>query len=331
MPKGYIHVTYKLRCQISALRSSAYSLRAIAKKLNLNASTVSRELRRNSAGMSYYSDEANRVANRRRHRASSCAKKLTPTARTIIVNNLKLYASPEQISGRLSQTTEVNISHSSIYSLVWQDKSSGGTLYKYLRQQGKKRRKHSKSKAGVRCIPNRVDISLRPKIVDTKTRVGYWEGDTVIGANNQGVLVTLVDRHSKYVLIKKIPNKTSKETLSAVIEKMLPIKSLVHTITFDNGGEFAKHEAMSSLLGAQCYFSQPYHSWERGLNEHTNGLIRQFFPKSTNFNEVTHLQIQEVEELLNNRPRKSLNYKTPFEIFHATNEPNYNRSVALHG
>ena len=210
-----------------------------------------------------------------------------------------------------------------IYRHIWKDKSSGGSLYKHLRHSGKKYNKRSSVAAGWGHIPNRVDIDERPKIVEQKTRIGnwelgigYWESDTIIGAKHQGAIVSLVDRCSKFTVLKKIDRKTAKAFTKAAVEKLggLSLLLLVITITLDNGKEFADHVTIADKLGAKVYFAKPYHAWDCGLNEHTNGLIRQYLRKSTDFTEVSDKMAQEIEDKLNNRPRKILGYKTPMEV-----------------
>jgi len=185
-----------------------------------------------------------------------------------------------------------------------------------LRHSGKKYNKRSSVAAGRGHIPNRVDIDERPKIVEQKTRIGDWEGDTIIGAKHQGAIVSLVDRCSKFTVLKKIDRKTAELVTKAAVEKLggLSLLLLVITITLDNGKEFADHVTIADKLGAKVYFAKPYHAWERGLNEYTNGLIRQYLPKSTDFTQVSDEMVQEIEDKLNNRPRKILGYKTPMEV-----------------
>jgi len=222
--------------------------------------------------------------------------------------------SPQQIVDRL-KIKGVFISHETIYKMVWADKRAGGILYKHLRDHGKRYNKRSSGKAGRGCIPGRVDISERPQIVESKSRIGDWEGDTIIGAKHQGAIVSYVDRNSKFTLLKKIERKEAGWVVAATIEKMKDLPHKVETITFDNGKEFARHKEISIVLNAFCYFAKPYHSWERGLNEHTNGLVRQFIPKSMSIGEIPDEFIEQVQHSLNHRPRKILGGKTPYEVF----------------
>ena len=174
-------------------------------------------------------------------------------------------------------------------------------------------------KAGRGCIPNRVDISERPKIVEEKARIGDWEAGTIIGAKNQGAIFSTVDRHSKFAVLQRLDRKYSAGIVEAVKNRMT--KFLVHTITFDHGKEFARHEEIALILNAVCYFAKPYHSWERELNEHTNGLVRQYLSKSRNLKDVNDEELAAIEERWNHRPRKVLGYKTPYEVFYQKPDP----------
>ena len=199
------------------------------------------------------------------------------------------------------------MSHESIYKMVWKAKKNGDELYKFLRHTGKKYNKRSGKNSGRGLIPNRVDIDLRHKIVEEKARIGDWEGDTVIGANHNGAIVTLVHRMSKSSLFTLVPDKTKKSVTQAINRSLIPMKQNVQTITFDNGKEFAGHQELSKSLDALCFSDKHYHSWERGLNEHTNRLLRQFFPKKSNLTQLSQADVDFVQNSLNNRPRKVLN------------------------
>ena len=313
MSNGYHHVTQDIRSQIYALKATGSSLRDISKVVKHHVSTISREIKRNTGGRGYRYKQANAKAVERRSNASRTPKKLTPELIARIEENLREEWSPEQISGRL-KLEGIRISHEAIYQHIWKDKRSGGTLYTHLRHHGKKYNKRSSGKAGRGCIPNRVDITERPPIVEEKARIGDWEGDTIIGVKHQGAIVSYVDRCSKFTVLKKIDRKTAELVTQATVEKLgesgLPVK----TITYDNGLEFSDHGNIANKLKTKCYFAKPYHSWERGLNEHTNGLVRQYLPKKTDFTQVSDQTVQSIAEKLNNRPRKSLNYRTPLEI-----------------
>jgi IS30 family transposase len=211
----------------------------------------------------------------------------------------------------------VSISHEWIYQYVYADQRSGGDLYRYLRCQ-KLRRKRYGAYDRRGCIPNQVSIDERPAIVDSKRRFGDWEGDTVIGKGHRGALVTLVERKSLYTVIRSVLHKTAAAVRHAVVDGLTPYIDWVHTITYDNGREFADHESMAGDLDARIYFAHPYASWERGLNENTNGLIRQYFPKDRDLTTVTQHEIKQAMDKLNHRPRKSLGYRTPYEVFFNT-------------
>ena len=324
MPTGYHHVTRDIRCQIYALKTTNTPLHKLADLVNRDVSTISREINRNTGGRGYRYKQADEKATERRVAASHAPKKLTPALIEIIEKYLLEDWSPDQISGRLRLEGQF-ISHETIYQHIWKDKRAGGTLYKHLRHNGKKYNKRSSGKAGRGCIPNRVDISERPKIVEKKARIGDWEGDPIIGAKHQGAIVSHVDRLSKFTLLKKIDRKTAELVTKATIEKMSHPLLSVLTITYDNGMEFANHATVSEAFNAKCYFATPYHSWERGLNEHTNGLVRQYLPKSSDFQKVSDQQVQEIEDRLNNRPRKILKYRTPMEVMIA--EQNINKLI----
>jgi len=318
VPHSYQQLTYDERCQISALKARGDRPSQIARQLSRDRSTISREIKRNSFAEKYQGSQAETQSQQRRFRKPT---KMTPQLALTVEEKLKLQWSPEQISGRL-KIEATKISHETIYKYVWRDKQRGGSLYKHLRHQGKKYNNRSKGTAGRGCIPNRVDIDQRPSIVDEKTRVGDWELDTIIGAEHDGAIVSMVDRHSKFTHLIKVPNKTAALVRDAIVEKLDPVRNFVHTLTSDNGKEFACHEEVSSLLQADFFFAKPYHSWERGLNEHTNGLVRQYLPKGTGFSSCSQEVLNEIEIRLNQRPRKVLNFQTPQEVFRLwTNAP----------
>jgi IS30 family transposase len=312
--KAYHHVTHDLRCQIATLKSIGYTQRRIAQVTGVNQSTISREIARNSKNYSYSVPEADLACTKRRSKAGRVSKKLKGDLKLCVLKHLKEDWSPEQISGRLKLEGKF-ISHETIYRYVRADKAAGGSLFKHLRHGNKKYRKRSSLQAGAKLIPNRVDISERPAIVDTKSTFGHWEGDTIISHCSHTPLVTVVERKSKFSKIKKVKNKTKKVVTKAIVKILKPLKDQVDSITDDNGGEFAGHEEVAEKLGAKIYFATPYRSWERGLNEHTNGLIRQYLPKNFDFKDVSDRKIKAIENKLNDRPRKVLNFKTPREVF----------------
>ena len=315
MAKGYRHLTYGSRCQIYALRKSGMSIRGVSRSLAVSASTVSRELRRNCGLRGYRMKQAQRLSEARRRMASSRPRKLTAELWAWIEGKLGLQWSPEQIAGRMRLEGGVSVGKTWIYRQVWKDRADGGTLHRHLRRRGKKANRRGRGGAGRGVIPGRVDISERPAVVESKERVGDWELDTIVGARHRGALVSVVDRCSKFAFLRRVPRKTSSAVGGAVLACLRPLSALAHTLTADNGKEFAGHRAVAEGLSAGFFFARPYHSWERGLNEHTNGLVRQYFPKAMEFTGLDDARVEWVQHLLNGRPRRVLGYRTPAEVF----------------
>jgi len=327
MPEGYLHLTYEQRCQIYALLQSAHSQADIARQLGVTRSTVSRELARNAGARGYRFKQAHAKASQRRQQASNRPRKMTPDVVAVIERIMTQEQwSPEQIAGRLAQEGIVSISHETIYRHVWEDKKDGGNLYLHLRHNGKKYNKRKSRNSGRGLIQGRVDIDQRPAIVAAKSRIGDWEADTIIGAKYKGAVMSHVERKSKYTKLAKLPDKTANSVVKASRRVLLPLAHRVETITYDNGKEFVAHAEIASSLGALSFFAKPYHAWERGLNEHTNGLVRQYFQKGSDLSILSHADVKRVEDKLNSRPRKILGYKTPHEVFFNVKNPR----VALH-
>ena len=239
--------------------------------------------------------------------------KIKGTLLESIIENLNIQNSPEQISGLLKKQGLHLISHEAIYLWIYQDKVNGGQLHLNLRQNHKKRRKRLGTNDRRGIIPNKVCIDDRPQEVNAKSRLGDYEGDTIIGANHKGAIVTLTERVTKLLLMEKVESKTADTVEKAIIRllKRSPIPAL--TITFDNGKEFTNHLNIGKKLNCDVFFAHPYHSWERGLNENTNGLIRQYIPKKTDFSYVSKKLVKDIENNLNNRPRKTLEFNSPLE------------------
>jgi IS30 family transposase len=312
---SYTQLTQEERYQIYALKKAGHDQATIAGIIDRNPGTISRELRRNRGLRGYRPDQAHNLALLRRY------DKAQPRIGNQVWQQVEALIreewSPEQIVGRVVMEQGVSISHEWIYQYIYADKHSGGDLYRYLRCQKVRRKRYGiYSRRGT--IPNQVSIDERPAIVDAKRRFGDWEGDTVIGKGHRGALVTLVERKSLYTVIRSVLHKTAKAVRYAVVDGLTPYIDWVHTITYDNGREFADHEGMASDLEASIYFAHPYASWERGLNENTNGLIRQYFPKDRDLTTVTKHEIEKAMDKLNHRPRKSLGYRTPYEVFFNT-------------
>ncbi|HEY5139917.1 MAG TPA: IS30 family transposase [Methylococcales bacterium] len=314
--RNYKQLSQAQRYQIEILNKAGKNQKEIAALLGVSPATICRELKRNKGKKGYRPRQAQIKAGKRRREAAK-ALKMTGEVILVIEEKICLDWSPEQVSGWLKINQGIFISHERIYQHIWEDKRHGGTLYTHLRQSNKKRKKQYGSKDKRGQIRNRISIDERPAIVAEKTRIGDWEIDTVIGQNHQGALVTIVDRVSKFTLIKKVDSKHAEVVTEATISLLLPYLDKTLTITADNGKEFAGHETMKEQLNADVYFAHPYHSWERGLNENTNGLIRQYFTKGSSFENITDDEVEAVMNKLNHRPRKTLNFKTPHTVFFA--------------
>jgi len=322
---GYHQLNSEERLELYRLRQETnLSMRAIAKKMGRSHTTISRELQRNQDPYlkTYLPDSANSQAQERRHNAQELFQSFTPQQIEEIRSRLKLYHSPEQIAGRLKKEGRFVISHETIYQMIYLNHQGLGECASYLRQSRRQRRRRSQSQAKRGVIPNRVGIEHRPPIADEKTDKGHWEGDTIIGANHFGAVVTYVDKASKFLVAQVMKKRTATELNLATHQAFSVIPTeFIQTFTFDNGKEFSFHETLSASLGVACFFANPYHPWERGLNEHTNGLLRQFFPKGTNFKLVKQSEVLHATNLLNHRPRKSLDYCTPYEVFFSQSGP----------
>jgi len=249
-----------------------------------------------------------------RRRQAIKPHKMTPANITLIEAKIKQDWSPEQVSGWLEMECGITISLETIYLHVWANKQKGGDLYTHLRHQIKGYRSRKGSQYSRGKIKNRVCIHDRPFEVDAKTRIGDWEIDLMIGKDRSGALLTIVERVSKFTVSTQVDNKSAATVTLATLALLEPYREAVLTITADNGKEFTYHEQMSKALDAQVYFADPYSSWQRGLNENTNGLLRQYWPKKTDFKQVVASDVDEVIEKLNNRPRKALNYQTPAKL-----------------
>lgn len=317
MPRHYSQLTYANRCQIHAFKSTQMSNRAIAIHLNVHPRTIDREIKRNTGGCGYRHKQAQFLAETRRFARKGVPVKMTPSLVAHIEEKLTQQQwSPEQISGRLKiqANNPTSISHETIYQHILKDKHEKGKLYLHLRRKQRKYQRRINGKTTRGQIVGRVDIEKRPEIVEKRTRLGDWEADTIVGLGHKSSIVTLVDRTSRFTLILKLLKNGAEAVAKAINEALKTLAMTVHSITFDNGKEFAKHLEIAKYLKTETYFAKPYHSWERGTNENTNGLIRQYFPKKTDFNAITKKELDWVQNLLNHRPRKTLNYLTPTEV-----------------
>jgi len=317
---NYTQLTREQRYQIKALMKAGHNQSRIAVLIDCHKSTISRELQRNSGQKGYRPGQANELAYDRQ--CEAYRSRIAWETWQLVERLLRQDWSPEQISGRLKLLQQPSVSHECIYLYVYAEKRRGGTLHQHLRSQKKQRKRYS---GYIRRgqIPNRTSIDKRPKIVASKGRFGDWEADTIVGARHKGGILSAVERKSKLTRLRKLATKAAAEMKDNSIELLGPLAAKVHTITVDNGKEFCDHELIAAGLQARIYFAHPYASWERGLVENTNGLVRQYFPKKYDFAKFTAKELQQVEDLLNNRPRKTLGYRTPNEVFFKQ------RSVAL--
>ena len=325
--KNYCHLTLAQRYEIDALLKAGHKAPFIAVQLNVNKSTIYRELKRNSTKTGSYSGRfAHEIAQVQKERFS-LYRKFTPVMERFIRDKLANEQwSPEQIAGYCKKNDILMVSHECIYQFIYQDKDEGGQLYKHLRVASKMYRKRYGSGKNKRSIiKDRVSIDQRPDCINNKERVGDWEIDTIIGKDGKGAIVTIAERATAFVLIAKLNGKNAMELAKAVVWLMAPFKHLVLSITADNGLEFAMHKYISEKLEAEFYFAHPYSSWERGLNEYTNKLIRQYIPKKTDFIDVNKHQIRNITMKLNSRPRKNLDFKSPGTVFLNS----FNSEVAL--
>jgi IS30 family transposase len=309
--RTYTQLTHEQRYQIYVLLKAGHNQTEIAYFVRVHKSTISRELRRNRGMKGYRPKQAHELALSRRNKAKQL---IDASAWAWIEKLIRFDLSPEQVSDWLKDNVGLQISHEWIYQYILRDKYAGGDLHRHLRCQ-KKRRKRYGSYDRRGKLKNRVSIDERPAIVDTRQRLGDWEVDTIIGKGHCHAIVSLVERKSRLALLRKVERKTAQTVADAVIEllKSLPVRT--HTITADNGKEFADHERIAHDLRTNVYFAHPYSSWERGSNENMNGLIRQYFPKKRSFITITQQEIEFVMNRLNNRPRKCLGFKTPNEVF----------------
>lgn len=320
MPKPYKHLSQEEREIIANLLSGGSSLGDIAKAVGRNKGTISREIKRNCPPerRRYVPCRAHARACERKTNANTHERLKNALVRQYVKDGLAEGWSPEQISGRIQiDHPGQSIHHEAIYQYIYHPRNPDRLeMIQLLRRAHKKRRNKSIGrKVRKATIPNKKSIDDRPKSVEGRRQYGHWEGDSLISRKSKAALNTLVERKSRLVLITKLPRKGADETNQAIIERLkkLPAKGRL-TLTLDNGTENAKHEQLTATLGIRCYFARPYASWERGTNENANGLIRWYLPKGTDFRTITPEQIVWVENLLNNRPRKCLGYRTPLEV-----------------
>jgi transposase, IS30 family len=315
------HLNYLTRCQILALWKTGFNRNQIAKEVGVHKSTISREFKRNLAFLHtrpgcwvYKPDYAQFYADERR-KAKRHYYKFTEEIADFVREKLLHDWSPEQVSGYGKRWKLFSISHERIYQYIIEDKRNGGELYKHLRHKNIRYRKRFGSSKRA-SIKNRRMIDERPKIVDEKNRIGDWEIDTIIGKHQKQAILSIVERVSKFTILRKLEYRTGEITRAATTKALARYENQVFTITSDNGSEFARHEEISQELNADFFFAHPYSSWERGLNENTNGLVRQYIKKGAELTDVTDEYLDIIASKLNDRPRKTLGFKTPREVFH---------------
>lgn len=309
------HITAEQRYTISVMHKKNHSQKEIAEAIGRDKSIVSRELKRNCDKRSgeYKADLAQK---KYRQRLESKPKiiKLNEAVKAYISEKLALKYSPEQMVGFAKKEGIDCVSCERIYQYIWVDKRKGGVLYKQLRTQGKRYRKRGASKDKRGIIKDRIPISERPPEVETRQRFGDLEIDTIIGKDHKGAIVTINDRTTGVLKMAKLRSKNAQELALKVIALLQIWKPFLQTITSDNGKEFAEHKMIAEALNIKFYFARPYHSWERGSNENLNGLIRQYIPEKTCFDEISEADLHHIEEQINNRPRKRFNYQSPLTI-----------------
>jgi IS30 family transposase len=319
----YVQLTSEERYVIYHLKLFGLSLREIGRRLNRHHTTISREIRRNGPDVPtwvYWHEGAHQRALQRRRQPRHCRRHAYEPLVCYVEQHLRADWSPEAIVGRLRldhpEDEEMRVSTETIYRWVYRDASRGGQLFTCLCRQHKKRRRQRRYGTGRGLIPGRTSIDERPDLVARRLRFGDWEGDTVEGAKGSGYITSHVERKSRYLIAAKLVDKTAAVTASAVIAAFRRIpKTLRHTLTLDNGKEFAQFQAIEKSTGLAVYFADPYAAWQRGTNENTNGLLRRYFPKGSDFKNITREMLAAAVKKLNHRPRKCLGYQTPHEVF----------------
>jgi len=311
---SYHQLTENERYQIYAMKKLGHSQKEIAECLGRNPATISREVKRNQGLRGYRPNQAQGLSDMRRSEAHK-AVKVTEEVESWVETLIRQKLSPQQVVDYLKRHKKLSLHHETVYQLIYADKANGGDLFTHLRVASKPYRKRYGSYDRRGKIKNRVGIDDRPAVVDRRTRIGDWEGDTVMGKGRKSALLTMVERKTLYTVIVRLTGKRADLLAKAAVRHMKSIKAQVKTITFDNGLEFSDHETIASGLEADIYFAHPYSSWERGINENTNGLIRQYFPKGTDFNQITDKEVRQVMRTLNNRPRKTRQCRSPNELF----------------
>lgn len=312
----YCQLTEEERYTIAALRREGLNQAQIARRLQRHRSTISREVRRNAARLdgAYRAQKAIERTNGRRSRSRRNSR-FSRGDWQRVERMLRLDWSPEQVAGVLRERGELSISHETIYRYVWDDRARGGSLAKHLRGSTKQRRKRYGRYDSRGRLAGKRHISTRPKFIERRRQVGHWEIDTVMGVGNTHCIVTLVERATGVTLIGKLRERNAKELARSASQLIRRHPGKFKTITADNGTEFHSYKEIEKRTGVKFYFATPYHSWERGTNENTNGLIRQYLPKRTSMAAVTQRDCDRIAMKLNTRPRKRYGFTTPKELF----------------
>lgn len=313
---NYSHLNLQQRYEISTLFNQGHSKAEIARNLGVHPSTIGREIKRNTPkAKTYCPENAQEIAHNRRTERQPY--KATDELLNYVKTKLKTLCSPEQIVGRMKhEKKNFSVSHETIYKWIYNNTLSDDDYRVYLRQKKKQRRNRLLVNEQRGRIPNTISIHERPLEVDEKQVFGHWEADTMVFAGKQGGMLTLVERVTKFLITTWIPDRKAETVSNAIIRQFKAHRIAVKSITYDNGKEFTNHIQVNEKLGCKSYFCDPYSSWQRGLNENTNGLLRQYIPKNKTISEVTHADVMFAKICLNNRPRKNLHYHTPLEYLH---------------
>ena len=307
MPEEIRHLRTEDRKIIARMKKDKKPQTEIARMIGFSQGTISKELSRNSGKRGYRPKQAQAKALERKAEKRARNSVMTEELADQVIVRLEAKHSPEQISGALALTGQ-RVSTSALYHHIGLDKKSGGHLHLNLRINGRRRYRH-RNKASRVKIPNRRDISERPRVVERRTRHGDWEADLIEGSRGTGYILSLYERKSRYGKLIKLTGKSSAETSRGIIKALSNYR--VETITYDNGLEFARHEEVSAALGSEGYFCKPYSSWEKGGVENFNGLVRQYYPKGCDLSRVPQSALDETEAEINDRPRKIHGYKSP--------------------
>jgi IS30 family transposase len=312
------HLTFQEREMVSQMHHAHQTAAEIARRLGRHPCTISRELHRNRGRNGYWAGPAQAKADARRSDRPWTGKMERPDVACYVRERLRQYWSPDEIAGRSRSDFPDNprrrVSRQTIYTWIHAQHAAGANWRRYLRRLGRVRRR-SENRGQ---LPACISIEGRPAVVDRRARYGDWEGDTVVGRGHQGGAVTLVDRKSGYLLLGKVSDRHAATVRDAIAQLFGPLPaSLRRTLTLDNGKEFAEHESIAAAVALRVYFAKPYCAWQRGTNENTNGLVRQFFPKGSDLVHVPKQRFEKVQHLLNNRPRRRLGYRTPLEILNS--------------